>query len=169
MSSFRSSSENNLQPSFSEIVAVLCDFLWTVMKAFASFLLYFRDCEADIEALDIGAAVLSLVVRSDIRWFTDGFQSVQNVYTITSVDPQDYSDFLICLCALSWDLHCTDQRRPLESKQWSHKFLHHYELFRCSLLDVHILEARGPSKSNIKYKLDLYEPIFIYSLLLRSV
>lgn len=37
------------------------------------------------------------------------------------------------------------------------------------LLIVPIPEARGPSKSDIKYKSELYAAIFIYSLLLHSV
>lgn len=76
-----------------------------------------------------------------------------------------------CMCN-HWDagteilliLYCPEYPSKLNNR--AHNFSIIMSFFRYSLLDACTLETRRPSKSNIKYKLNLYEPIFIYILLL---
>lgn len=100
--------------------------------------------------------------RSKIGFLSGGKKKKKKVHCITFIN-----GFFIFPNSLTCYLACSGKTRCLETS--SHKFLHHYELFRCFLLDVHISEGRGPLKSNIKYKWDLYEAIFIFSLLPASV
>lgn len=110
---------------------------------------------------------VTIVPRSGTQWFADWFSVCA---AVSRVDSRDFPhSCYVLLCAPSWAEYTVQPKEDLSSQNnGNYKFLHHYELFRCPLLDVHIWEARDPSKSNIKYKWDLYEPIFIYSLLLRS-
>lgn len=147
------------------MLAVLFCFLWNGMTAFVlyRYLTVSGTLSQILKSPWIWALQCNHCIKSDARWYADWFSAC------TELPWMSLTTWYVLLCALNWDMHYVAQRRPLQSKQCSHKFLHHYEPFRCSLLDVHIWEARGPSKSNIKYKWDLYEPIFIYSLLLHSV
>lgn len=133
----------------------------------------FRHCETDIEARDFRYRLcqVTIVVWSGVQWFADWFLDCTELPHNTFSGQSGFHWLLdMCYCVLRAETSTALPKEDISSlNNEAHKFLHHYELFRCSSLDVHILEARGPSKSNIKHKWDLYELIFTYSLLLRSV
>lgn len=133
----------------------------------------FRHCESEIEARDFRYRLccVTIVVWSGIQLFADRFLDCTELPHNYFSGQSGFHWLLdMCYCVLRAETSTGLPKEDISNlNNGARKFLHHYELFRRSLLDVHILEARGPTKSNIKYKWDLYELIFIYSLLLHFV